>query len=103
MTTNSGYWRFALLFILSFRIAVAQHQTNIHALADKLCTNNQFNGSILVLESGKCVLKKAFGTKDAAGKDSLDLTSPFNLGEASGAFTAMAIAILQDRRIIRLG
>lgn len=97
MTANLGYIRYALLLILSFQIAVAQHQTNIHALADKLYANNQFNGSILVIESGECVLKKAFGTTDPSGNDSLDLTTPFNLGEASGAFTAMAIAILQAR------
>jgi CubicO group peptidase (beta-lactamase class C family) len=100
MGANSGFWRFAMLLILSSRIAIAQHQSNIHALADKLYANNQFNGAILVVESGECVLKKAFGTQGPDGKDSLELTTPFNLGEASGTFTAMAIAILQDRGLL---
>lgn len=100
MTTTSGYSRYALLLILSFRLVVAQQQTNIHALADKLYANNQFNGSILIIESGKCVLKKAFGTTSPSTKNHLELTTPFNLGEASATFTAMAVAILQHRAML---
>jgi CubicO group peptidase (beta-lactamase class C family) len=100
MAAKNGFWLSILLLILSIQTSYAQHQINIHALADKLYTNNQINGAILVLEEGKCILKRASGLQNPAGNDSLDLSTPFNLGEASNVFTAMAIALLQQRNLL---
>lgn len=75
--------------------AIKAHQ--IDGLLKTLYNNNQFNGSVAVLEKGQVVYHKAFGWANRKKQDTLNTQTPFRLASVSKQFTAMAIMILKEK------
>lgn len=62
-----------------------------------LYENNQFNGSILVMNRGKVLIHRSFGFANFEKKDTLTTNVPFRLASVSKQFTAMALMILKEQ------
>ena len=70
---------------------------------DKYFKNLQkkrFNGNILVAHHGKIIYENSHGYADLKLKDTLHLNSVFQLASVSKQFTAMAIMILEERKLL---
>lgn len=59
-----------------------------------------FNGTVLVAQYGKPLYTGAFGYKNFTTRDTLSLTTPFQLASVSKQFTAVAIMQLQERGLL---
>ena len=57
----------------------------------------QFNGAILFADQGNVILKKAYGFAEIREKDSLKLSSAFQLASVSKPLTALAVLWLEER------
>lgn len=57
---------------------------------------DHFNGTVLVAQRGVVIYKQAFGFSDYGKKDTLSLTSSFQLASVSKQFTAAAIMLLEQ-------
>lgn len=74
------------------------------AFIDSLMTTSYkkgfFNGTILVAEKGEIIYSGAFGYSNFKTKDTLSIQTPFQLASVSKMFTAAAIMLLYDKRLI---
>jgi len=66
----------------------------------ELCKKGGFNGTILVAQQGKIIYENAHGYSNYQNKDSLIVSSRFQLASVSKQFTATAIMILKDRGLL---
>ncbi len=69
----------------------------IDDLIQTLYDENQFNGTILIIEKGEVIYQKALGWANYAKKDTLTMDTPFRLASVSKQFTAMAIMLLYEQ------
>lgn len=77
----------------------------IARLADLMHTlyeENQFNGSVLVLEKGEVLFHKAFGWANLEKRDTLTTSTPFRLASVSKQFTAVATMMLYEQGKLEL-
>ena len=63
----------------------------IDAFMQKLHTKSGFNGNVLVAKKGKILYQNSFGWADYLHKDSLKITSKFELASVSKPMTALAV------------
>jgi CubicO group peptidase (beta-lactamase class C family) len=59
--------------------------------------NNEFNGTVLVVDNGEVIYRKAFGYSNFKTKDSLSPYSVFQLASVSKQFTAISILQLYEQ------
>jgi len=74
----------------------------IDAFMQRLHRRSGFNGNVLVAKKGKIVYQNTFGWADYLHRDSLKITSQFELASVSKPFTATAILKLWEEGKIRL-
>ncbi|MFN3969477.1 serine hydrolase [Flavobacterium sp.] len=72
------------------------------SLLNALYAQQKINGNFLVAEQGKVIYKKSFGLANEETKEPLNENSIFELASVSKQFTAMAIAILQEKGKLNL-
>ncbi|MBL4710440.1 MAG: beta-lactamase family protein [Flavobacteriales bacterium] len=60
-------------------------------------STDKFNGSVLVMDQGKEIVKKSFGFSDFEKRTPLNEHTRFDLASCSKQFTAMAIMILEEQ------
>ena len=82
---------------LYYRIKSKGSAQKLEGLFQKLRSTHGFNGVVLVTEHNHVVYKKAFGYADLASRDSLKVSSQFQLASVSKQFTSMAIMMLKER------
>jgi len=79
------------------KIITAQKSTELDNRFSNLNKKGVFNGTILYSENGETIFKKAYGYKNFRQKDSLQLSSAFQLASVSKMFTAAAIMVLKEK------
>jgi CubicO group peptidase (beta-lactamase class C family) len=77
-----------------------EKQLKIHNYFIQLCKNTRFNGAILIAQRGKIIYKNYYGYLNYKDKDTLTINSRFQIGSASKTFTAAAIMLLKDRKLL---
>ncbi len=77
-------------------------RTQISDLMQTLYDQNQFNGSVVVIEKGKMLFHKAFGWANLGKRDTLAINTPFRLASVSKQFTAVATMMLYEQGKIGL-
>lgn len=69
----------------------------IDSLLNSLYVAKKINGNFLIAEKGNVIYKKSFGLANEETQEQLNENSIFELASVSKQFTAMAIAILQEK------
>jgi CubicO group peptidase (beta-lactamase class C family) len=95
-----AYKIFAFVGLLGLLPVIVHSQGNasrIDALMHMLAERGQFNGSILVSESGRVIYQNGFGTADAAKGVAFTSDTPCYLASLTKQFTAMAVMMLGER------
>jgi CubicO group peptidase (beta-lactamase class C family) len=69
----------------------------IDSLLNAMYAQQKINGNFLIAEKGTVIYKKSFGLANEETKELLNENSIFELASVSKQFTAMAIAILQEK------
>ena len=93
----------ALLLFFVFNISFAQNKAKqIDELIGKYNQYGQFNGSALVAENGKVILKKGFGSANIEWDIPNQPDTKFRLGSISKQFTAFLIVKLTEEGKIKL-
>lgn len=87
---------FIVLVLFSYNLC-AQKKQKLDSLFQKLSSNKEFNGNVLIAEKGKIIYKNSFGLANEASKAKLDENSIFELASVSKQFTAFGIAILKEK------
>lgn len=65
-----------------------------------LYNDNQFNGTVAVIEQGNMLYHRALGWENYQSKDTLDIHSSFRLASVSKQFTATAILMLMEKGLL---
>jgi CubicO group peptidase (beta-lactamase class C family) len=90
-----------LLFTLLFLPSLSKAQRSIVSRFDSLMQAEvaawQFNGCVLVAQSGNVIYQKPFGYRNYTTKEPLDNNSVFELASISKQFTAMGILLLKEK------
>lgn len=74
----------------------------IDAFMQKLHTRSGFNGNVLVAKKGKIIYKNSFGWANYLMRDSLSLTSTFELASVSKPLTATGVMLLVQQGKLKL-
>ena len=88
----------------SIRLAYSPENADkrIDEFMKKLHTHSAFNGNVLVAKGGKIIYRNSFGWADYLHRDSLKITSQFELASVSKPLTATAVLMLIERGELRL-
>lgn len=87
---------------LSLLYDSVQRNVEIDAFMQNLHRKSGFNGNVLVAKSGKIIYQNSFGWADYLHKDSLKITSKFELASVSKPLTGLGILKLVEEKKIRL-
>lgn len=92
------FFLFSFFFVF-FADVKAQKQSfeSFDSLFQKRYKAGKFHGNILLAEKGKIVYNRSFGKADEATGAELNENSIFELASVSKQFTAMAVAILEEK------
>jgi CubicO group peptidase (beta-lactamase class C family) len=91
------------LLLLLGQITFGQDRIQkIDSLLNSLYSDQRINGNVLVAEKGKVIYKHIFGNANEEKKQKLDENSVFELASVSKQFTAMAIMILKEKKMLSL-
>lgn len=91
------------LLLLLGQITYGQDRVQrIDSLLNSLYSDQKINGNVLVAEKGKVIYKHSFGNANEEKKQKLDENSVFELASVSKQFTAMAIMILKEKKMLSL-
>lgn len=74
----------------------------IDAFIQQLHKTRAFNGNVLVAKHGKIIYEKALGWADYLRRDSLKISSQFELASVSKTMTSTAILLLMERGKLKL-
>lgn len=88
---------FLILLVLIANNLLAQKTQKLDSLIQKLSSNKEFNGNVLIAEKGKVIYKNSFGLANETSKEKLNENSIFELASVSKQFTAFAIVILKEK------
>lgn len=92
-----------VLYLFSSNISFAQDKTRqIDELLNTYHQYGQFNGSVLVAENGKILLKKGFGSANMEWNIPNQTDTKFRLGSITKQFTALLIVKLAEDGKIKL-
>lgn len=86
-----------LLMLLGFFTNGQSRSEQLQQLFDTLYAKHQFNGCVLIADSGHPIFKNAYGYADLDKKTALNLETRFELASLTKQFTAMAIMQLQEQ------
>ena len=86
-----------ILLVLVANNLLAQKTQKLDSLFQKLSSNKEFNGNVLIAEKGKVIYKNSFGLANETSKEKLNENSIFELASVSKQFTAFAIVILKEK------
>jgi CubicO group peptidase (beta-lactamase class C family) len=86
------------LFISSLNLAGQDKQANLKKYFSTLENNNQFNGSVLVAETGKVIYEKGVGYADFSNKTLNNVSTRFPIASLSKTITATAILQLAEAK-----
>lgn len=76
--------------------AISEKQAWLDQLFNRLHKRHGFIGTVLYAEKGQIIYENAFGFSDLRKRDSLKISSSFQLASVSKMFTATAIMILKQ-------
>ena len=94
---------FGFLFLFTFATTFAQDKSKqIDELLSKYNQYDQFNGSALVAENGKVILKKGYGSANMEWNIPNQPDTKFRLGSITKQFTALLIVKLAEEGKIKL-
>ena len=94
---------FGFLFLFTFATTFAQDKSKqIDELLSKYNQYDQFNGSALVAENGKVILKKGYGSANMEWNIPNQPDTKFRLGSITKQFTALLIVKLAEKGKIKL-
>jgi len=84
--------------------AITEHSTLqwLDDYVDRLVTDNDLAGSVLIARGDSVIYERAFGFADLARKRPVDANTRFNLGSGNKMFTALALAQLMEQRKLAL-
>lgn len=88
---------FLILLVIIANDLSAQKNQKLDSLFQKLSSNKEFNGNVLIAEKGKIIYKNSFGLANETSKEKLNENSIFELASVSKQFTAFAIVILKEK------
>jgi len=92
---------FTIIYLLAFVFKTHAQDNTLTRTADSMFSslhaNGTFTGNVLLAENGKVLYKKSFGLANESTKAPLNENSLFELASCSKQFTAMAIALLQQK------
>ncbi|MCK4569094.1 MAG: beta-lactamase family protein [Bacteroidales bacterium] len=74
----------------------------IDSIFTRMSKGYWFNGAVAYLEQGCLIYQKSFGLSNFRTKDTLSITSPFQLASVSKMFTAMSAMILKEDGLLDL-
>jgi CubicO group peptidase (beta-lactamase class C family) len=80
----------------------ANANKEIDAFMQNLHKRSGFNGNVLIAKKGEIIYKNSFGWADYLRRDSLKLTSNFELASVSKPLTATGIMLLVDQGKLKL-
>src|SRR5690606_27966889 len=72
------------------------------AFMQNLHRKSAFNGNVLIAKKGKIIYQNTFGWADYLHKDSLKITSKFELASVSKPLTALGVLKLAEEEKLRL-
>jgi len=99
----SGLFLFILILLTSQNYALSQTKSQkIDELMSLHHQYDQFNGSVLVAENGKVILKKGYGFANMEWNIPNDTETKFRLGSITKQFTSMLIMQLVEKGKIKL-
>lgn len=75
---------------------------DIDAFMQNLHKRSGFNGNVLIAKKGEIIYKNSFGWADYLHRDSLKITSTFELASVSKPLTATGIMLLVERGELKL-
>lgn len=94
------------ILIFLFLPLFSSSQSKFIPMVDSLMTAQaqirEFNGNVLIAQSGKILYQKSFGYRNYEKKQLLDSNSVFELASVSKQFTAMSILLLKEQGKLRL-
>src|SRR5690606_37860249 len=80
----------------------AKADSRLDAFMQRLHSRSGFNGNVLIAKKGKILYQNAFGWADYLMRDSLEITSQFELASVSKPLTATGILRLVEEGKIKL-
>ncbi|MBD1434268.1 serine hydrolase [Sphingobacterium sp. DN00404] len=80
----------------------ADADPEIDAFMQNLHRKSAFNGNVLIAKKGKIIYQNTFGWADYLHKDSLKITSKFELASVSKPLTALGVLKLVEEEKLRL-
>lgn len=76
-------------------------QTRLDSVFTVMYNQNQFNGSVLVVEKGKVLLAKGYGFRDTLSRHQTNKNTIYELGSCTKQFTAAAIVLLRRQGLLQ--
>lgn len=80
----------------------ADADSEIDAFMQNLHRKSAFNGNVLIAKKGKVIYQNSFGWADYLHKDSLKITSKFELASVSKPLTSLGVLKLVEQEKLRL-
>ncbi|MEL1244528.1 serine hydrolase domain-containing protein [Flavobacterium sp. DGU11] len=93
-----------ILFLITFQGLFAQsskQEKTLDSIFTMMQRQNQFNGSVLIAEKGRIILKKGYGYSNEDTRSSNNPATVFELASCSKQFTAAAIMLLKRQGKLR--
>lgn len=95
--------KITIALLLMVQLTFGQDRVQkIDSLLHAMSADKKINGNFLIAEQGKVIYKKSFGLANEETKEPLNENSIFELASVSKQFTAMAIALLQEKGKLNL-
>jgi CubicO group peptidase (beta-lactamase class C family) len=88
-----------LIFTSSTSISITE---TLDQIVERYHQDGYYNGTILVADKNGTLLKKAYGMADFDKRRPLDTSSTFYMASVSKQFTAMAIMLLKERKLLTI-
>lgn len=89
-----------LVFLVSFQSYGQSKSKLLNKLFDSLSQAHEFNGAVLVADSGKIVFEKSYGYADFERKIPMTVDTRFEIASVSKQFTALAIMQLHSQGML---
>lgn len=84
------------------KLNAKQKSHRLDSLFNHLQKRAGFNGNVLIAQQGTIIFRGSYGYSRRDTKDSLKLTSAFQLGSSTKPITATAVLMLKDRGLLDL-
>lgn len=83
-------------------VTAGQKAEWIDSIFTRMAKGYWFNGAVAYLEQGCLIYQKAFGYSDFRSRDTLSISSAFQLASVSKMFTAMSVMMLKEDGMVDL-